>query len=336
MARFGIVMSIFNVFVAVIVLVLAGLDYGRYRGHALAAFLHEMVVTGLPNDDTEMVESYPSDATVTKLEPDVLKRVFDGSTGGQDLGGGPEKTVEAEMTRVLAKIKSNIAAAPTEQQQRDKLWSYLQFQARSIVERDDYRKKCYEGPIPAAIEELERRFAMVKQPPNRAEKANRKEYRLAAAQLLENLSTEADWRKRVMTVVGMDAYVTAVGTQADMFAQIAGDYRDLIARDQGKFEIDYENAVRELIYQAEEQFQINKRLTDLKGLLADRVRAVQQRQTEVTEMRTELGKKTAETNTEIARLEAIQRDLFAIQQRLGQAQAETEKLEAELKSKAKP
>lgn len=336
MARFGIVMSVFNVLVAVVVLVLAGMDYGRYRGHAMAAFLHEMVITGLPNDDTEVVESYPSDPTVTKLEPEVLKRIFEGNQGGQDLGGGPEKTVEAELSRVLGKVKSNIDAAPNEQQKRDRLWSYLQFQARSIVERNEYRKKCYEGQIPAAIEELDRRFAMVKQPQNRSEKANRKEYRLAAAQLLVNLSTEADWRKRVATVVGMDAYVTAVGTQADMFAQIAGDYRDLILRDQGKFEIDYENAVRELIYQAEEQYQINKRLADLKALLADRVRAVQQRQTEVNEMRAELAKKTADTNTEIARLEAIQRDLFAIQQRLGQAQAETEKLEAELKSKAKP
>jgi hypothetical protein len=331
-------MTFVNVLVALVVFVLAGLDYGRYRGHAMAAFLHEMVITGLPVDEAEVVESYPTDATVTKLEPELLKRVFDNNPnlGGADLGGPPVTTVEAELNRVQAKIKSNIDSAPNDQQKRDRLWSYLQFQARSIVEREAYRKQCYEGPVPTVVAELERRFTLVRQPQSRAEKSTRKELRLAAAQLLANLSTDPEWRKRVMTVVGMDAFASALGSQADTFAQIASDFRDLIARDQGKFEVDHENAVRELIYQAEELYQVNKRLNDLKGLLADRVREVQQRQTEVNDNRTELGKKTAETNAEVARLEAIQRDLFAIQQRLGQAQAETEKLEAELKNKTKP
>jgi hypothetical protein len=338
MARFGIVMSVFNVFVALIVLVLAGLDYGRYRGHALAAFLHEMVITGLPVDDKEMVEAYPSDPTITKLEPEVLKKVFDNNSnlGGADLGGAPVQTVEAELTRVAAKVKANVDAAPNVEQKRTILWRYLQFQARTIVERDEYRKKCFQDPMGAAEQELERRFTYVRQPQNRVEKAANKELRLGAGQLFVNLSVDPEWRKRVMVVVGLEAYVTAVGMQADAFAQIASDIRELTVRDQGNFVVSYENGVRELIYQSEELFRANQRLANLKAVLADRLTALQQRQTEVNEHKADLTKKTADTNTEIARLEAIQRDLFAVQQRLGLAQAETEKLEAELKSKAKP
>jgi hypothetical protein len=341
MKALGIVFSIFNLLLAGVIVLLAGMDYGRYRGHSLAAFLHEMVIVGLPVDDNEVVESYPSDPTVTKLDGEVTKMVFkqvsDGR-GGADLGGEPVKTVNEELARVRGKVKSNVDAQPGEKQKRDKLWSYLQFQARTVVERADYYKKCHEGPIGDALAELDRRFDYVKTPQNRSERPNNKELRQAAAQLLVNLSTDPAWRQRVATVVGLEAYVAAVGIQADTFAQIASDVRNLIQQDQGNFEVSYANAVAELKYQSEELFRANQRLNDLKGVAADREKEVQQRKTEVNQYKETLAKKTGETNAEVARLEALQRDLFAIQQRLGLAQQQNDKLEAELKNKvqAKP
>lgn len=338
MKALGIVLSIFNLLLAGVIVLLAGMDYGRYRGHSLAAFLHEMVIVGLPVDDNEVVESYPTDPTVTKLDSEVLKMVFkqvkDGR-GGPDLGGDPVKTVNQELDRVKNKVESNIAAQPGDQRKREKLWNYLQFQARSIVERDDYRKKCSEGPIDDALAELKRRFDQVRQPQNRSERPNNKELRQSAAQLLLNLSNDEAWRQRVATVVGLEAYVVAVGAQADMFAQITSDLRNLIAQDQGNFEVSYANAVHGLKYQSEELFRANQRLNDLKGVVADRAKEVQQRQSEVDEYKATLAKKSGETNTEVARLEAIQRDLFAIQQRIAQAQAQNDKLEEELRSKAR-
>jgi hypothetical protein len=335
MKALGIVFSIFNLLLAGVVLLLAGMDYGRYRGQALSAFLHEQVIVGLPVDENEVVESYPTDPTFTKLNSDVLTMIFKNSQGGADLGGSPVKTVNEELSRVRGKVKSNIEGLTTEQQKRDKVWNYLQFQARSVAERAEMHKKCYEEPVANAVLELERQFDYAKQPQNRSERPNNKEFRQLAAQLLVNLSTDPAWRQRVATVVGLEAYVAAVGEQADTFAKLTSDMKDLIALDQGNFEASYENAVRGLMYQADELARANKRLADLKGIEADRGREVEQRKTEVSEYQAALAKKTGEANAEIARLEAIQRDLFAIQQRLGLAQAENDKLEAELKNKAK-
>jgi DNA repair exonuclease SbcCD ATPase subunit len=335
MKALGIVFSIFNLLLAGVVLMLAGMDYGRYRGQALSAFLHEVVITGLPVDENEVVESYPTDPTVTKLEPEVLKMVYANGNGGPDLGGDLEKTVQGEMKRVQGKVKANIDGIPNIDQKRKKLWDYLQFQARSIGERTDYYKMCFEGPVDKALDELNRRFVYVSQPQNRSERAGNKEYRHAAALVLVNLSTDPAWRQRVATVVGLDAYVAAVSTQADTFAQIANDLKELITADQAGFEVAYENSIRELMYQSHELYEANKQLTELKGIEADRAREVQQRQSEVDDYKTKLNKKTAETNAEIARLEAVQRDLFAIQQRLAQAQQQNDKLEAELENRAR-
>ncbi len=252
MKALGIVFSIFNLLLAGVVLMLAGMDYGRYRGQALSAFLHEMVITGLPVDDNEVVESYPTDPTVTKLDPEVLKMVYANGNGGPDLGGDSAKTVQGELNRVQQKIKTNFDGIANVDLKRKKLWDYLQFQARTVGERTQYYKMCFEGPVEKAMDELNRRFVYVSQPQNRSERAGSKEYRQAAALLLVNLSTDPAWRQRVATVVGLEAYVAAVSAQADTFVQIATDLKQLMAADQANFEVSYENSIRELMYQSDE------------------------------------------------------------------------------------
>ena len=76
------------------------------------------------------------------------------------------------------------------------------------------------------------------------------------------------------------------------------------------------------------------RLGELKGITAERTVEVNQRQTEVTKNQQELAKLTADTNVEVGKLEAIQRDLFAVQQRLGKAMEATRALDEQLRKRA--
>ena len=336
MARFGIVMTFVNVLVAAGVLVLAAKDYGRYRTHAYSAFRHDLLITGLPIDEDEVTASFPDDATASKLTNEVIKSVFEKSSGGTDLGGAPVKTVNAEIERVLTKIDQNIRdLSSDEKKQREKLWNYLQFHARTFAERQEYEKKCKNGPIDQALAELKLRATYIRDPQGRSDKPNNKEIRLAAAMVLINLSADPDWRDRVVTVVGLEAYVTAMGLQADAFAQIVGDFKSLITRENGNFEAEYESSMRELMYKSEELFQAKKRLSQLVALQAERQAEVNRRTTEVMQHEQDLLAKTADANSANARLEEMQRQLFAIQQRRVLALQETEKLEEYLRSKVR-
>lgn len=336
MATFGKVLAFFNVFAVALVVVFAGMDYGKYRGQAYKAFLHELVDIGLPVDSDQVAESEPGEPLVNRLSEKALADVFAGNDGGSELGGQPVKTVVEELDRVQRKVKENIDKQATDDAKRSKVWAYLEYQVRNIGEREGLRQKCLKGDVNEAIKDLEKLFTYAKQPQNRTEKPSPTELRVAAAQVMLNLSGDEAWRRRVMTVCGMAAYVQAVGSQADSYAQIAADVRDLIVRDQGNFEVAYTNLVRELLYFSEEYYLAEKRLADLKVTLADREREVAARQTDVARHRDELTVKSAATSAEVARLEAMQRDLLAIQQRLGQALDETDRLEQLLKTKAPP
>jgi hypothetical protein len=335
MARFGIVMIFVNLFVAGGVLVLASKDYGRYRAQSYAAFRVELVKNGMPVDETEINQEYPDDPTASKLTPVVTSSIFEGKNGGPELGGAPVTTVLQEVDRVWGKIEGVIGALGDDAQKRVKLWEYLEFQARTMSEREAYKKKCSEGAAQPALEELKLRFTYIRTPQGRSDKPNHKEIRLAAAVVLVNLATDAAWRERVATVVGLEAYVQAMGMQADSFAKIVSDYKSLIALENGNFEVAYANAVRELQYHSEELFQARKRLAQLTAVAGERQDEVNKRKTEVQNHEQELAAKTAAYNAENGRLEAIQRELFFYQQQLGLARDETEKLEEKLRNKAR-
>src|SRR5438874_6963478 len=104
MSTLGKVLTFANVLVAVILLVIAGMDYAEWRGAHYAAFRHELVITGLPVDETERNAERPDEAVVDKLAPNVLADVFKGAEGGPDLGGSPVKTVMEELDRVQSKV----------------------------------------------------------------------------------------------------------------------------------------------------------------------------------------------------------------------------------------
>jgi chromosome segregation ATPase len=112
--------------------------------------------------------------------------------------------------------------------------------------------------------------------------------------------------------------------------QIAAGIKASIIRDQGNFLADYHDLQRRIQYEAANVAEAERMLADEQARVAKREAALQQRVTEVQREVQELARLKAETNSEVARLEAMQRDLFSLQQRFGQALEATEKLNEQL------
>jgi hypothetical protein len=300
-----------------------------------AGFRHEMWLTGLPVDADERNPEHPDDPIADKLlQRGVLAEVFKGFEGGNDLGGAPVATLLEELDRVQKKVRSNIDDAPTDQQKRQKLRGYLFLQAKNIGEREELRGKIDKGTIPEGLQELDKLFDAVKRQHGPADKPNWEGVRHAAAPLLVNLSLEEAWLERARLVLGLKEFVYGVDSSAAVLELIAADVKEGMIRDQGFFVARYQNMIQQLQYEAENLYQANKRLAEQQAVVAERKLEVERRTTERDRNRTELTELTTAANTEVARLEAMQRDLFAVQQRLGTALENTRSLEEQLRRRA--
>src|SRR6266571_5013220 len=163
MSTLGKVLTFLNVLVAVILLVIAGMDYAEWRGAHYAAFRHELVVTGLPVDYTERNPDRPDEPVVEKLPSNVLVEVFKGADGGPELGESTPsvKTVMQELDRVQNKVTSNLQGAPAGQAPA-LIRKYLLMQAREVAERDRFKEMADKSNVQGAIDELNKRFGDVK------------------------------------------------------------------------------------------------------------------------------------------------------------------------------
>src|SRR5262245_24830222 len=189
MSTLGKVLTFLNVLVAVILMVIAGMDYAEWRAAHYAAFRHELVVTGLPVDEAERHPQHPDDPIVQKLKDGVLADVFKGAEGGSELGGKPVRTVIEELDRVEKKVIENLSTAPAEQQ-KNLIRKYLLTQARDVAERDRFKEMAEKSDIPGAQAELTKRFATVRALHGTKGGENWLEVRYAAAELLVNLSLD--------------------------------------------------------------------------------------------------------------------------------------------------
>jgi predicted unusual protein kinase regulating ubiquinone biosynthesis (AarF/ABC1/UbiB family) len=149
--------------------------------------------------------------------------------------------------------------------------------------------------------------------------------------LLFAIESDGNWRQRVMTVVGMEAYIAAISRHADQLTQMATDMQLLLQKDMSTFNLQYESLLNRIQSEAEELFLLDQYLAQLNTYLKERQTLVQKRTTELQDQQKNLDTMTTEANKEIAKLNAIQNDLFTLQQRLGVTVAKNDKLEAELR-----
>jgi len=361
MATFGKVLLFFNLLLAAVFVYLVSVDYGKEQSWAYSAFRHWLVINGLPVDNDELDPYYPDEKVVDQLNTPTITDVFAGNQGGTQLGGPPVKTVKEELQRVRAKVKTNIDGAASDSDRADLLWVYLVRQARTLDQRQDWQKRIIDykklvvetipqhekqnAPDVAELKakatkdlddlkkDLDKQFAEAESA-NRSEKsANRREIRLNAAHVLINLSgtNDLEWSKRVMTIVGMDAYQEALNRHADDLAQMSQSVVVALKNDEAHFLNQYASLSKDIELHAEELFLLDMYLTELKAYLAQRQQQLQQRMTEVATQTKNLHDMTSATHKELAHLDAIQKDIFALQLRLGMTIQKNQELEADIR-----
>jgi hypothetical protein len=370
MSTFGKVLLFFNLVLAIGFVVLVSMDYGKVKQWSQAALVHRIVIDGLPANDQEVDPHAPDTKVVDEIGPDTLNQIYAVNSGAATGGGvftglAKVKTVEAELEQVRQKAEGIVKTA-TPDKQADAFWVFIVPTCRTLGERlqwekliAEYRKLVTET-IPdaekasdakkvqdlrldqqqrfdALMAELNRRFVEAKtplslrdnQPANR--QANRQEIRINTALLLFVIENDANWRQRVMTVVGMEAYIAAISRHADQLTQMATDMQLLLQNDMATFNNQSDSLLNRIQSEAEELFLLDQYLAELNTYLKERQTLVQKRKTELEEQTKNLDTFTAEANKELQKLTAIQNDLFTIQQRLGVTMEKNDKLEADLR-----
>jgi hypothetical protein len=330
MSLLGKILAIMNVLLAIVVLVLANIDWGTQQGWNYALLKRQLLIRGLPVDEKEAPQDDPDEPLVRELSGGVLNDLFQGNNGGS-LGGAPVKTVADELNRVKAKLTGDVANQADDNAKRNLLKGVLYPLARTLSERDEMRANIDgENGVNWGQREIERRFDGAKLAP-RGDRAARRDFRANAAFLLGNLSQDPEWRKRVMTVVGLEAYIDGLSRQAEAMSAMAHDIYVAMNTDRAKFEEDYNGFVNLLTRESEQIAKAKNYLAELDKIKSDREVQVKQRQAEKTQAETDLAAARRDTQKEIAQLKAIQTDLFNLQNKYKQAMDKNQGLETELR-----
>jgi chromosome segregation ATPase len=150
------------------------------------------------------------------------------------------------------------------------------------------------------------------------------------AQILVNIDPTPEWRSRALVVLGMETYSRALDQHAAHLYTIAREFKALLASDQAKFEAHRHSLVESAMQESEALLRAEKFLDTLKVEVKKRTDLVDSRKQEVEAAKGALAKATTDASAELNQLNAMQADLFRIQQRLGAAQERTRELELEL------
>lgn len=301
----------------------------------------------------------------------------DGSTAGS-LAGGAVTSQIAEAKRVRAKIEENLKAAPGPAEKVALLKEWLLWQAETYDERleyqaliearnaDELEKRLlarFDGVIaaPKAADEEAKAKVSAEDASDAAKLADKLartgESRVAAldegerhaklAHLLVHLDTDAAWQKRVMMVVGLRRYVTAVATQAQRFKEMTARVEKLIINDQG---IDVEitlpgggrakvlsgffgqEAINAQIARDATERAAHQRLIQAawEKQKTEQDNRVAQRVTQLMALENQLRKVKAEVDELLARQAVVEAGLFEVQREVAITLDELYKLEAEL------
>src|SRR5262245_7402756 len=98
MSMLGKVLAILNVLAAIAFVALAATAWGKRPNLTYAVFRHELVITGLPVDETE-ADPIGNAAIVDQLGEKTLEDLF------RSVGGQPVKTQREEVKRLHDKLR---------------------------------------------------------------------------------------------------------------------------------------------------------------------------------------------------------------------------------------
>ncbi|MFN4261219.1 MAG: hypothetical protein ACK4RK_18175 [Gemmataceae bacterium] len=213
MSIWGKILAVLNVLAAILFFVLAYQDVVTRQKWSYAVFRHELLLHGLPLDARSQNFQQPS-LVARNLSDETLEVVFDKL-------GPPVRTQQEEVTRKRDELLQHIRGLPDDAQQRRALKDALLPLARTGDERDALLERLGNTEVPTKelLADLEQRFDAVAQTLSITNNPQEPEgddaaRRQAVAHLLYNVDADDNWHKRLVAIIGLQAYATEANRQA--------------------------------------------------------------------------------------------------------------------------
>src|SRR5262245_18773821 len=214
MSLFGKILAVLNVLVAIVFLVLAGMVYSKRQAWSYSHFRHQVAIHGLPVTDSDETWRLPGRTISGDLSKSTLKEMF------TDSGGDEVKTQLDAVAAIKGQIEGGANAAADEPARKLYIAGYLVPLARTGEDREGFQQMAIDRTKPASAlqDELNRVFEDAVSDRLPADKGGQARdldaRRRAIADLLYNVSPDANWHKRVQSVVGLQHYIGAADRQA--------------------------------------------------------------------------------------------------------------------------
>jgi len=353
----GRVLIILNLLAAGAFIYVGLMDRKIREDAAFRVFLHEFAIAGLPLEDGKAVVDadhvaidfqYSNSQAIDQLNRRSFSQLFIPVRGGQELdeaaGKEPITSLLAEVKRTQNRVNEVLDSIEAVPVRIDKLYAYLINQAKTFEERERIRAmrtnpKAYD----LLRDELTRRFDTAQSPlstdadldadGNKLTHRTRSERREEIGHLLYHLSSEKEWRDRVLVVLGQQTYVSVLTSQAANLELMATRIRTLISDDASKFEPRYQELAQKALFLA---LDVRARVVALKSqqqLAADHLALQESREAEVDAIRMELGKARQITKDGLADQAKLEARLFQVQQEIGAALDELVALEINVRKR---
>jgi hypothetical protein len=286
------VLAVLNVLAAIAFLSLAGLDYGKRQAWMFAVRQQRFIIDGLPVDNAETdSEGSP---LVDALGPQMQKQLFAG------VPEGPVKTLKEEVKRRHGALLKEIDDAPNPEAKKKVIEAALAPLARTWGQRNELQRKIrdpkvavdalVDGPLETAFKDaLDAKIIAEEQVGPDAR-------RLAIAHLLFNLSGKPEEHQRTLAVVGLDAYIHEVDSQATALRNMAPEIRHATEADLTAFEVEHKDLIRQIEVLADRVRNLNLTLETQTALAQSHSARVAARKSDVQSVRAEIedAKKAAD------------------------------------------
>jgi hypothetical protein len=293
MSLLGKILAILNVLAALGFVYLAAADWGKRHAWAYSVFRHELIIDGLPVDESE---------TSADDKAPIVDRISDKSAEDifRQAGGQPVKTQRAAVKQLHDQVRAKIQGATDEAAQRQALYDTLLPLTRNFRERELLEERILgkeKAPIDQLLSDFDALFQTDKLGTGGFAFVMPKYERQAIAHLFLGLTPDVGAHNRIQVVVGLKEFSDELSRQADALQRMSQEVRLAMARDRTTFEGRYEALVQDIRHRAqvlaERQFDLrnqNNLRDEHKALVAARNKEIAEVQQKMEDARANLLK----------------------------------------------
>jgi len=329
MGIYGKVLGVANVVALIAFLWLAGLDYGKRQSWQLAVQEEEILLNGLPVNDSQLdVEGRRITSTINKkMQDDLFKGL-----------GEPVKTAKGEVELRQNALRSAIDSQESDLAKRNKLAGELLPLARSLSQREQWKERITnarleelmgpEGPFEEAFHEA------VTGKNARGQDLDPDGWRKSIAHILVN-STETRELQRAVIAVGLESYVRELNTQASVFEKIQSEIQAAMARDRTAWELEQGGLIRQIVALSERVQALDNSLQKQKDMHDQQHQPqVQARKANVEQLKQAIAKAQDHLKAVLANEDRLKAELDDATKGVAESKDNNERLESQLRQQA--